>query len=103
MAQSAMASKTATVDVEAALKQLQAELAAVKQDFAARLASLEAHMTPVPAEEPITPELLAVISAAVTSFLGVKVKIRSVHHMPTPNPWAQSGRAIVQASHNLKR
>ncbi len=103
MAPSAMASKTATIDVEAALKQLQAELAAVKQDFTARLAALEAHLAPVPAEEPITPELLVVIAAAVTSFLGVKVKIRSVHHMPTPNTWAQSGRAIVQASHNLKR
>ena len=103
MAQSAMASKTATVDVEAALKQLQAELAAVKQDFAVRLSALEAQLAPTPHEDPITPELLAVITAAVTSFLGVKVKIHSAHLLPPASPWAQAGRAIVQASHNLPR
>ena len=43
------------------------------------------------------------ITAAVTSFLGVKVKIHSAHLLPPASPWAQAGRAIVQASHNLPR
>lgn len=53
----------------------------------------------------ITPEVLAVIAAAVTAFLGKKVRIRSAKVLQTPyeiiNPWAQQGRVVVQASHNL--
>jgi methylmalonyl-CoA carboxyltransferase large subunit len=53
----------------------------------------------------VTPEMLIVIAAAVTAFLGKKVRVRSAKLLETPyelfNPWAQQGRAIVQASHNL--
>jgi len=53
----------------------------------------------------VTPEVLAVIAAAVTAFLGKKVRIRSAKVLQTPyeiiNPWAQQGRVVVQASHNL--
>ncbi len=55
------------------------------------------------AEEHVSAETLAMIAAAVTAFLGKKVKIRSAQLLPTVNSWAQAGRAIVQASHNLKR
>lgn len=59
---------------------------------------------PVPTKEEITPEILAVISAAVAQFLGAGARIRSTRVLATPggmNPWAQQGRVIIQASHNL--
>lgn len=53
----------------------------------------------------VAPEELLVIAAAVTAFLGKKVRIRSAQMLQTPyeiiNPWSQQGRVIVQASHNL--
>jgi len=54
----------------------------------------------------IPAEILIVIGAAVTSFLGKKVRIRSAKMLQSPyeivNPWAQQGRVIVQASHSLR-
>lgn len=54
-------------------------------------------------EESISPEIMAVISAAVTHFLGLRARIRHAHLVrPTGvNPWAQQGRVFIQASHNL--
>jgi len=53
----------------------------------------------------VPPEIVVVIAAAVTAFLGKKVRIRSAKRLQSPyeivNPWAQQGRVIVQASHNL--
>jgi hypothetical protein len=43
------------------------------------------------------------IAVAVTAYLGKKVKIHAAQLIPTTSSWAQTGRAIVQASHNLKR
>jgi len=68
-------------------------------------------VTPVAPEaatkkEEITQEILAVLAAAVTAFLGKKVKIRSAKMLHSPyeivNPWSQQGRIIVQASHSLR-
>jgi methylmalonyl-CoA carboxyltransferase 12S subunit len=57
-------------------------------------------------EEEVTPELLVVIAAAVTAFLGKRVRIRSAKMLQSPyeivNPWSQQGRVRVQASHNLR-
>jgi hypothetical protein len=56
--------------------------------------------------EEITPDTLVVLSAAVTAFLGKKVRIRSAKMLQSPyeivNPWSQQGRVIVQASHSLR-
>lgn len=56
------------------------------------------------AESVVSPELLVVMAAAVTSFLGKKVRIRSAKMLQSPyeiiNPWAQQGRVTVQASHH---
>ena len=45
-------------------------------------------------------------AAAVTAFLGKKVRIRSAKTLQSPyeivNPWSQQGRVFVQASHNLR-
>ena len=56
--------------------------------------------------EEVSAEMLIVITAAVTSFLGKQVRIRSAKMLQSPyeivNPWAQQGRVIVQASHTLR-
>ena len=58
------------------------------------------------AKAEVTPEVLVVIAAAVTAFLGKKVRIRSAKVLQSPyevvNPWAQQGRVSVQASHNFR-
>jgi hypothetical protein len=55
----------------------------------------------------LTPETLATITEAVTALLGRKVRVRSVKILPTPdaivNPWAQHGRAVVQASRDFSQ
>lgn len=54
----------------------------------------------------VTPEILVVMAAAVTAFLGKKVRIRSAKMLQSPyeivNPWSQQGRVFVQASHILR-
>lgn len=54
----------------------------------------------------VTPEILVVIAAAVTAFLGKKVRVRSAKMLHSPydgaSPWSQQGRVFVQASHNLR-
>src|SRR3569832_1715945 len=46
-------------------------------------------------------DLLLVISAAGAAFIGNKVHIRRVRLMNAEvSPWAQQGRAFIQASHN---
>jgi|ERR1700722_6986026 len=57
----------------------------------------------VPGE--ISAETLAKIAATITALLGKKIRIRSVKILEQQdaivNPWAQQGRVVVQASHNL--
>jgi methylmalonyl-CoA carboxyltransferase 12S subunit len=57
-------------------------------------------------DDEVPAEVLILITAAVTSFLGKKVRVRSAKMLQSPyeivNPWAQQGRVIVQASHNLQ-
>ncbi len=55
-------------------------------------------------KEELSPETLLVIAAAVTAFLGKKVRIRSakmLYSHESFNAWSQQGRAVVQASHNV--
>jgi methylmalonyl-CoA carboxyltransferase large subunit len=56
--------------------------------------------------EEITPEMLVVMAAAVTAFLGKKIRIRSAKVLQQPreaaNSWSQQGRMLVHASHNLR-
>jgi len=45
-----------------------------------------------------------ILAAAVTAFLGKKVRIRSAKMLyahESFNAWSQQGRVVVQASHNL--
>jgi hypothetical protein len=98
-----------------ALKALEArvaELSLVPELQAAAAAVAEKQAAPASAkreagyrvEEQVTPETLVMIAAAVTAFLGKKVRIRSAkmlrpHHAGV-NSWSQQGRALVHASHN---
>ena len=59
-----------------------------------------------PESQDVTPETLSMIAAAVTAFLGKKVRIRSAKLVPPTDAvgrWARQGRVIVQSSHNLNR
>jgi hypothetical protein len=55
-------------------------------------------------DEQVTPETLVMIAAAVTAYLGKKVRIRSAKMLRSThsgaNPWSQQGRALVHGSHH---
>jgi hypothetical protein len=57
-------------------------------------------------QEQIPAEILAVITAAATAFLGNKLRIGKVEFerskRDSVSKWTQQGRASVQASHNLR-
>jgi len=102
-----MRKKTArpAVATEAEVQQLHAELEALKKELSARIMAMEA-VVPKQAEaveETVSAETLAMISVAVTAYLGKKVKIHAARFVPASNTWTQTGRAIIQASHNLQR
>ena len=53
----------------------------------------------------IPAELLAVIAAAATVFVGKRLRIRSIEQAAststTVSRWSRQGRVLVQSSHNL--
>lgn len=90
-------------DMQAEIDGLKAELAAVQ----ARQAADSAALRPAAAPPEPSPELLVIMAAAVTAFLGRKVRIRSARLLhpahEAASPWAQHGRVFVQAAaHNLR-
>ncbi|HVS35925.1 MAG TPA: hypothetical protein VMS17_10120 [Gemmataceae bacterium] len=62
-----------------------------------RGAALEAHIGKS-AVEPLSEELVMVVSAAIAAFLGKRPHIRQIRLLRS-DAWAQQGRAIIQASH----
>ncbi|HET8666889.1 MAG TPA: hypothetical protein VFM10_02845 [Terriglobales bacterium] len=89
-----------------------ASAAAVEAAVTASPAPSSVKVAPTPApklvqteqlQEGISPEVLAVIAAAVVHFVGKGARIRSARliHPVGTSPWAQQGRVFVQASHNL--
>jgi prefoldin subunit 5 len=84
-------------ELSAAFKALEAKLAALGQPAAA-LAQTK--------KPEITPELLVMLAAAATAYLGKEVRVRSAKMLQSPyevvNPWAQQGRVFIQAAHNLR-
>ncbi len=103
-------------ELAGALKALEARVAALSQPpalqpVAAPVAGVKAATAAAkeaarPEKGEVTPEMLVVIAAAVTAFLGKKVRIRSAKMLQSPyevvNPWTQQGRVFIQASHNLR-
>ncbi len=65
-------------------------------------APVVADRAPAPAAqpEPVSEELIVVISAAIAAFLGKKPHIRQIRLIGGAS-WVQQGRATVQASHQL--
>ncbi|MGA2350353.1 MAG: hypothetical protein ABSF70_07970 [Terracidiphilus sp.] len=105
-AQSQLSSLTGTLrTLEARITEL-SQPVAVSSVIEEEAVTLAAKQAVHPGKEEITPEVLVVIAAAVTAFLGKKVRIRSAKMMRSShmdvNPWSQQGRALIQASHNLR-
>ncbi len=108
----------AIADLEARMSELNIAIAAVSAPLAntqtpgssvsldAAIEDGETSAAPAHQDAEVSTEVLILISAAVTAFLGKKVRIRSAKMLQSPyeivNPWAQQGRVIMQASHNLQ-
>jgi hypothetical protein len=109
----------AVTERQLAMERQLGELADAVKTLQARVGELSQPATPAPAIEvkaaaaakeagrgEVTPETLVVIAAAVTAFLGKKVRIRSAKMLQSPyevvNPWSQQGRLLIHASHNLR-
>ena len=94
------------------LAKLAGALEALRQEVARlgeRVAALEtsagrkqAAPAPVaaPQPEPLSEELILVISAAIAAFLGKKPRVRQIRLIGSA-AWAQAGRVTIQASHAL--
>lgn len=56
-------------------------------------------------KEEITPELLMVMAASISAYLGKTVRIRRARfvNQQLVNAWGQSSRVVLQASHNIQR
>ena len=88
---------------------LEARIAELSQSSALRDAAAAqakaAQTTPrKPASDEVTPEILVVLAAAATAYLGKDARVRSARMLQSPyrivNLWAQQGRVSIQASHN---
>ncbi|WP_226963896.1 hypothetical protein [Nostocoides sp. F2B08] len=80
-----------------------AELVDAVRSLSERVAQLEAELAQRRAQNPGVPEDVAIaISAAVAAFLGHRAKIKQMHYR-TGQAWAQQGRVVVQAHHNIQR
>ncbi len=89
------------------VEQMRQQLARQSEMLAKLSATSSAAPAQPPAHEtPVGPDVLVIIAAAVSSFLGKKIRIRSARMLQTPyeivNPWSQQGRVSVQASHWLR-
>ena len=98
-------------ELAAAFKALEARVAELSQPAGAPVAEAAAPASVAKEavhreKEEVTPEMLVVIAAAVTAFLGKKVRIRSAKMLRPAlegaNPWSLQGRISVHASHHLR-
>lgn len=99
---------------ELTLEDVMAAVEALRRDLQAQIADLTAQVnalkTVTQGGEPerVSPEELVMIAAAITSYLGVKVRIRSARRVDAPvdagSAWAQHTRVFVQsAAHAMQR
>jgi septal ring factor EnvC (AmiA/AmiB activator) len=81
-----------------------AQTAASKSETAPAASKAAQPATKESRKAEVTPEILVMLAAAATAYLGKKVRIRSAKMLQSPyeiiNPWAQQGRVFIQASHN---
>ena len=99
------------------------ELGALVESLGARIAELTRVAPPVaspaavqaksaqsalatPAKAEVSPEMIVILAAAATAYLGRNVRVRSAKMLQSPyeivNPWAQHGRVMIQVSHSLR-
>jgi methylmalonyl-CoA carboxyltransferase large subunit len=104
--------KTKDADDQASLVETLAALRGELSALADRIAKLESAgpragdaPAPTPAADRVppsptgvTPDIIAVITAALAAYLGVKPHIRQIT-MVGGAAWAQQGRVTIQASH----
>lgn len=98
-------------EMSAVLKALEARIAELSQPVAGRTPAATAKAAQAAPAKPlkpaITPEVLVMLAAAATSYLGKQVRIRTAKMLQSPyeivNPWSQQGRAFIQASHFIRR
>jgi len=87
---------------------LEARIAELSQSPALRDAAAQARAAQTtpgkPIQAEVTPEILVVLAAAATAYLGKDARVRSARMLQSPyrivNLWAQQGRVSIQASHN---
>lgn len=96
-------------DLSALVKALEARIVELSSPSETRAATATAPSQATPAisaNSRITPEILLILGAAATAYLGKEVRIRSATKLQpaseTINPWAQQGRAFIQGSHNMR-
>ena len=81
------------------------ELNRLAAERAGEIAPVPALENAEPQNDAVKPEMMAVITAAATTYLGKAARIRSAKLVPVQNTssaWTQQGRMIVQTSHNLR-
>ena len=97
-------------ELAAAFKALEARVEELSRPATAAIAEAAAPDSAAKEEAPkekeeVTPEMLVVIAAAVTTFLGKKVRIRSAKMLRPAfegaNLWSHQGRVSIHASHQL--
>jgi methylmalonyl-CoA carboxyltransferase 12S subunit len=87
----------------AAEEQTVTELVEAVRSLSERVAQLEAELAHRREQNPGVPDDVAIaISAAVAAFLGHRAKIKQMHYR-TGQAYAQQGRVVVQAHHNIPR
>ncbi len=88
-------------DLEQRVQMLEAER------LLARMAEGTVDTAPAPqlredaSREEIPDDVVAIISAAVAAFLGVRARVRQIKLSNGSDAWAQHGRASIMASHGL--
>ena len=95
------------------LESVMAEVAALRREMQAQIGELTAQIAALksvahpPDSEEVNPEELVMIAAAVTSFLGVGVRIRSARRIEAEgehaSAWALQSRVFVQAAAHAAR
>lgn len=95
------------------LESVMAELATLRREMQSQIADLTAQVAALktmahqPDAAEVSPEELVMIAAAVTSFLGVGVRIRSARRIESEaehaSAWALQSRVFVQAAAHAAR
>jgi Na+-transporting methylmalonyl-CoA/oxaloacetate decarboxylase gamma subunit len=64
----------------------------------------ESHTSSLSHSGAVSPEVVAVISAAITASLGHKIRVRRIRYRsPSDSSWSRQGRVTIMGSHYVKR